>query len=94
MVFFLNGYGPRHIGIVPRESHISFVINGGIPEGTDYVTSVPLRVVVAIENNLDPKRPDIQRFLKRFPGIDWNIVEAPESLYPMILTGKLLPANN
>ena len=64
MVFFLNGYGPRHIGIVPRESHISFVLDGGLPKGPSFVASSPTRVVVAVESNLDLTGQDIQSFLK------------------------------
>lgn len=89
IVFFLNGYGPRHIGIVSRESHISFVLDGGLPKGPSFVASSPTRVVVAVESNLDPNRQDIQSFLKRFLIMDWQVTEAPGSLYPMILSGNM-----
>ena len=89
IVFFLNGYGPRHIGIVSRESQISFVLDGGLPKGPSFVASSPVKVVVAVESNLDPSRQDIQSFLKRFPIMDWQVTEARGSLYPLILSGNM-----
>lgn len=92
ITFFLNGQGPRKIGIMPRESHISFVLDGGLGESSKFLTSQPMRVIVAVESNLDPNRLDIQLFLKRFPGISWETIMAPDSLYPVILFGDIFPS--
>ncbi len=95
ITFFLNGHGSRKTGIVPRESHISFILDGALSGngGDKFTTSKPIRVVVAIEGNLDPSRIDIQSFFARFPGVDWNLAHADGTLYPHLFYTDLRPSS-
>lgn len=89
--FFLNGHGPRQRGVFSREQHISFILDGQDTGRAPFQTSTTIRVVVAIEGNLDPTHQSVQGFLERFPDLKWNTLEVSSSLFPTILFGDMRP---
>ena len=92
IVFFLNGHGPRRLGIMPRERHFSFLLNEESTRGDRFRTTKPITVLVAVESNLDSNSQVVQEFLKRFPVPGWSSRKAEESLYPNIFIGYMNPA--
>jgi hypothetical protein len=92
LAFFLNGHGPRRLGIMPRELHFSFLLNGGSLRGNSFHSTKTITVLVAVESNLDPNSQIIQEFLERFPGVEWTALHPEESLYPNIFIGSMNPS--
>jgi len=89
--FFLNGHGPRLRDVFRRESHFSFILDGQKVGGAPFQTSKPIRVIVAVEGNLEPSHQSVQEFLGRFPEVNWEKSEVPGSLFPTILYADMEP---
>ncbi|MBT6958740.1 MAG: hypothetical protein HN996_09985 [Opitutae bacterium] len=92
ITFILNGHGPRTEGLDGRLVCVPFLLNGGIesdPNGAFYHTSEPIRVIIAVEQNLSTRHKGVKQFLNKFPDIEWEINPLPNSVFPEVLYADL-----
>jgi|GEM_PF-3187669 hypothetical protein len=92
ITFILNGHGPRTEGLDGRLVCVPFLLNGGIesdPSGAFYHTSEPIRVIIAVEQNLSTRHKGVKQFLNKFPDIEWEINPLPNSVFPEVLYADL-----